>query len=93
MKLFWKKINKKNYESYLEKEIETLRRKIEKVELERDNAIKEKKKSDEILDKYKSEYELLITDSKKLLEKQKKANKTIDNIISDCRNGLKIFDK
>lgn len=89
MKLFRKKINKKNYESYLEKEVETLRRKIEKAELERDNAIKEKKRSDEILDKYKSEYESLIRDSRKLLEKQKKANKTIDKIISDCKKDLK----
>lgn len=89
MKLFRKKINKKNYESYLEKEVETLRRKIEKAELERDNAIKEKKRTDEILDKYKSEYESLIRDSRKLLEKQKKANKTIDKIISDCKKDLK----
>lgn len=89
MKLFRKKINKKNYESYLEKEVETLRRKIEKAELERDNAIKEKKRADEILDKYKSEYESLIRDSRKLLEKQKKANKTIDKIISDCKKDLK----
>lgn len=89
MKLFRKKIKKENYESYLEKEVETLRRKIEKAELERDNAIKEKKRADEILDKYKSEYELLIRDSRKLLEKQKKANKTIDKIISDCKKDLK----
>lgn len=89
MKLFRKKINKKNYESYLEKEIETLRRKIKRAELERDNAVKEKKRSDEILDKYKAEYELLIRDSRKLLEKQKKANKTIDKIISDCKKDLK----
>lgn len=87
--MFWKKISKKNYERYLEKEIETLRRKIEKVELERDNAINEKKRSDEILNKYKSEYELLIADSKKLLEKQKKANKTINKIINECRSELK----
>lgn len=89
MKLFRKKINKKNYESYLEKEIETLRRKIKRAELERDNAVKEKKRADEILDKYKAEYELLIRDSRKLLEKQKKANKTIDKIISDCKKDLK----
>lgn len=89
MKLFRKKIKKENYESYLEKEVETLRRKIEKAELERDNAIKEKKRADEILDKYKSEYELLIRDSRKLLDKQKKANKTIDKIISDCKKDLK----
>lgn len=89
MKLFRKKIKKENYESYLEKEVETLRRKIEKAELERDNAIKEKKRADEILDKYKAEYELLIRDSRKLLEKQKKANKTIDKIISDCKKDLK----
>lgn len=89
MKLFRKKIKKENYESYLEKEIETLRQKIKRAELERDNAVKEKKRSDEILDKYKAEYELLIRDSRKLLEKQKKANKTIDKIISDCKKDLK----
>ncbi len=91
--MFWKKISKKNYENYLEKEIETLRRKIKQVELERDNAIHEKNRSDEILGKYKLEYELLIADSKRLLEKQKKANKTMDKIINDCRNGLERLQK
>ena len=82
-------MNKENYVNYLEKEIETLRRKIEQVELERDNAIAEKNKSAEIFDNYKAEYESLIADSKKLLEKQRKADKAMDKIISDCREELK----
>lgn len=86
--MFRRKVNKENYVSYLEKEVETLRRKIEQVELERDNAIVEKKRSAEILDKYKAEYELLIADSKKLLEKQRKADKAMDKIINDCREEL-----
>ena len=81
-------MNKENYVNYLEKEIETLRRKIEQVELERDNAIAEKNKSAEIFDNYKAEYESLIADSKKLLEKQRKADKAMDKIISDCRAEL-----
>ena len=82
-------MNKENYVNYLEKEIETLKRKIEQVELERDNAIAEKNKSAEIFDNYKAEYESLIADSKKLLEKQRKADKAMDKIISDCREELK----
>ena len=87
--MFGRKVNKENYVNYLEKEIETLRRKIEQVELERDNAIAEKNKSAEIFDNYKAEYESLIADSKKLLEKQRKADKAMDKIISDCREELK----
>lgn len=86
--MFGRKVNKENYVNYLEKEVETLRRKIEQVELERDNAIAEKKRSAEILDKYKAEYELLIADSKKLLEKQRKADKAMDKVINDCREEL-----
>ena len=86
--MFRRKVNKENYVNYLEKEVETLRRKIEQVELERDNAIAEKKRSAEILDKYKAEYELLIADSKKLIEKQKKTDETMDNIINDYRAEL-----
>ena len=86
--MFGRKVNKENYVNYLEKEVETLRRKIEQVELERDNAIAEKKRSAEILDKYKAEYELLIADSKKLLEKQRKSDKAMDKIINDCREEL-----
>ena len=86
--MFRRKVNKENYVSYLEKEVETLRRKIEQVELERDNAIVEKNKSAKILDKYKTEYESLIADSKKLIEKQKKTDETMDNIINDYRAEL-----
>ena len=89
--LFRKKVNKENYIQYLEKEVETLRRKIKQFELERDNAINEKKRAEDILNKYKTEYESLIADSKKLIEKQKKADKTIDKIISNCRNELGRF--
>lgn len=89
--MFWEKQKKNNYEEYLENEIDTLKRKVKQVELERDNAIKQKENYEKNLNKYKSEYELLIADSKKLLEKQKKANKTIDKIISDCRSRLENY--
>lgn len=86
--MFGRKVGKENYISYLEKEIQELNRKMKQLELERDNAIAEKKKSAEILNKYKSEYESLISDSRKLLEKQKKADKTMDKIISDYRDEI-----
>ena len=86
--MFGRKVGKENYITYLEKEIQELQRRMKQLELERDNAIAEKEKSAEILNKYKSEYESLIADSKKLLEKQKKADKTMDKIISDYRDGV-----
>ncbi len=88
-----KKVSKENYVSYLEKDNEALRRKIEQLEKERDNALNEKKKSVEILDKYKAEYESLIRDSKKLIEKQKKAGQAIDGIAESYKEALESFKK
>lgn len=88
-----KKVSKENYVSYLEKDNETLRHKIEQLEKERDNALNEKKKSAEILDKYKAEYESLIRDSKKLIEKQKKAGKAIDGITESYKEALENFKR
>lgn len=86
-----KKVSKENYVSYLEKDNETLRRKVEQLEKERDNALNEKKKSAEILDKYKAEYESLIRDSKKLIEKQKRAGQAIDGITESYKEALESF--
>ncbi len=88
-----KKVSKENYVSYLEKDNEALRRKIKQLEEERDNALNEKKRSAEILKKYKAEYESLITDSKKLIEKQKKAGKAMDGIAESYKEVLESFKK
>lgn len=81
--------NTKNYTIFLEKENETLKRKIAQLERERDSANAAQKKSAEILSRYKTEYESLINDSKKLIEKQKNVEKVMDKIVSDCRDDLK----
>ncbi len=88
-----KKVSKENYISYLEKENETLRRKNELLEKERNHAIKEKERSAEILKKYKAEYESLIKDSKRLIEKQKKAGKAMDGITESYKEALETFRK
>ncbi len=88
-----KRVSKENYMSFLEKENETLRRQIEQLEKERDNAVDEKKRSADILNKYKAEYESLIRDSKKLIEKQKKAGKAIDGITESYKEALETFKK
>ncbi len=88
-----KKTSKENYVSYLEKENETLRHKIERLEKERDHALSKKESSAKILNKYKAEYESLIRDSKKLIEKQKKAGQAIDGITESYKNALGNFKK
>lgn len=67
--------NKTNYETYiklLKDENEKLYRKIPQLQKDLDHAIAAKEKSSALLNKYKSEYESLIADAKKLMEKQKK---------------------
>lgn len=83
-----KKINKENYVEYLEKEVDKLKGKIAVIEKERDNALSSKKRTEDMLNRYKKEYESLIEDSKKLVAKQKKTEETMDKIISDCRDEL-----
>lgn len=40
------------------------------------------------LNKYKSEYEALIADAKKLIEKQKKTDDAMNKIMETCNNEL-----
>lgn len=83
--------NKTNYETYiklLKDENETLYRKIPQLEKERDHAVAAKEKSTALLNKYKSEYETLIADAKKLMENQKKTDDAMDKIMEACHNGL-----
>lgn len=78
----------KNYSYLLEKENETLKRKISHLENERDRAITEKVRMSELLEKYKGEYEALIADTKKLIEKQRESEKVLDGIVDGMRGEL-----
>lgn len=84
-----KNINMKNYSYLLEKENETLKRKISHLENERDRAVLEKERMSELLEKYKGEYEALIADTKKLIEKQRESEKVLDGIAAGMRGELK----
>lgn len=83
-----KNIDVKNYNGLLEKENKSLKQKISLLENERDRAIAEKDKMRELLDKYRAEYESLIADAKKLIEKQKDAEAAMDRIVDSCKNEL-----
>lgn len=83
-----KNIDVNKYNRLLEKENESLKKKIESLTRERDNAILEKEKMNGILDAYKAQYESLIEDAKRLLEKQKKTDKAIDKITQECKDKL-----
>lgn len=84
----FKNINMKNYSYLLEKENETLKRKISHLENERDRAITEKLRMSELLEKYKGEYESLIADTKKLIEKQRESEKVLDGIVDRMKDEL-----
>lgn len=86
-----KNINMKNYSYLLEKENETLKRKISHLENERDRAITEKVRMSELLEKYKGEYEALIADTKKLIEKQRESEKVLDGIVDGMRGEISQF--
>lgn len=83
-----KNISMKNYRYLLEKENETLKRKISHLENERDRAITEKLRMSELLERYKGEYEALIADTKKLIEKQRESEKVVDGIVDGMRGEL-----
>lgn len=83
-----KNISMKNYSYLLEKENETLKRKISRLENERDRAVAEKLRMSELLEKYKGEYESLIADTKKLIEKQRESEKVLDGIVDGMRGEL-----
>lgn len=78
----------KNYSYLLEKENETLKRKISHLENERDRAVTEKLRMSELLERYKGEYESLIADTKKLIEKQRESEKVLDGIVDGMRGEL-----
>lgn len=86
-----KNISMKNYSYLLEKENETLKRKISRLENERDRAVAEKLRMSELLEKYKGEYESLIADTKKLIEKQRESEKVLDGIVDGMRGELSQF--
>lgn len=83
-----KKVNVDNYNSLLEKENEALKRRITHLESERRRAAAEKDRMAQLLERYKSEYETLISDAKKLIEKQKHAASTVETIIDECKKEL-----
>lgn len=84
-----KNINMKNYSYLLEKENETLKRKITHLENERDRAVLEKERMSELLDQYKGEYEKLIADARELIEKLRESENVVDKIASGMRGELK----
>ncbi len=88
--------NKTNYETYiklLKDENEKLYRKIPQLQKDLDHAIAAKEKSSALLNKYKSEYESLIADAKKLMEKKKKTDQEMDRIMESYNNELqKLID-
>lgn len=78
----------KQYNILLKAENERLVKQILQLEKERDQAISDKENAIHLLNTYKGEYESLIEDSKKLIEKQKNAEKVMDGIIKDYKNEL-----
>ena len=88
--------NKRNTDKYnrlLEKENESLKRKISQLEKSRDNAIKEKERSIGLLNQYKTEYETLIADARKLIEKQKNTDKAANTIMENYKKELEALQK
>lgn len=83
-----KNINIKNYSHLLEQENETLKRKISRLENERDRAVAEKVRMSELLEKYKGEYEALIADARKLIGKQMESEKVLDGIVEGMKDEL-----
>ena len=51
------------------------------------------KRSAELLNTYKKEYERLIQDSKKLIQKQKSSEKAVDKIINGLKKELSALQK
>lgn len=85
--------NTDKYNRLLEKENESLKRKISQLEKSRDNAIKEKERSIGLLNQYKTEYETLIADARKLIEKQKNTDKAANTIMENYKKELDALQK
>lgn len=71
------------YNTLLKAENDRLTKKMSQLEKELDQALSDKENVIRLLNTYKNEYESLIEDSKKLIEKQKNAEKVMDRIIED----------
>ncbi len=83
-----KKVNVQHYNRLLEKENRTLKHKISHLESEHRRAAAEKDRMAQLLEQYKAEYESLISDAKKLIEKQKDSAAAVDAIIDECKKEL-----
>lgn len=85
--------NSKKYKKLLKEENDRLAKRISQLEKERDYAVKDMKRSSELLNTYKKEYERLIQDSKKLIQKQKYSEKAVDKIINGLKKELSELQK
>ena len=83
----------KKYKKLLKEENDRLAKRISQPEKERDYAVKDMKRSSELLNTYKKEYERLIQDSKKLIQKQKSSGKAVDKIINGLKKELSELQK
>ena len=83
----------KKYKKLLKEENDRLAKRISQLEKERDYAVKDMKRSSELLNTYKKEYERLNQDSKKLIQKQKSSEKTVDKIINGLKKELSELQK
>lgn len=88
-----KKVNVENYNSLLEKENKALKHKISHLENEHRRAAAEKDRMAQLLEQYKAKYESLISDAKKLIEKQKNSSATVETIIDGLKKELSMIQK
>lgn len=82
---------KKSYQKFnklLKEENERLTRRVSQLEKERDDAVAEKEDALGLLDKYREEYESLIADSRRLIERQKKLDHVMDEMTDAYRAEL-----
>lgn len=82
------KSDMKQYNTLLKSENDRLTKRLTQLEKERDQAVSDKENAIRLLNTYKGEYESLIEDSKKLIEKQKSSEKAMDKMIEDYKNEL-----
>ena len=83
----------KKYKKLLKEENDRLAKRSSQLEKERDYAVKDMKRSSELLNTYKKEYERLIQDSKKLIQKQKSSEKAVNKIINGLKKELSELQK
>ena len=88
----------KKYKKLLKEENDRLAKRISQLEKERDYAVKDMKRSSELLivvgdGAQTKEYERLIQDSKKLIQKQKSSEKAVNKIINGLKKELSELQK